>query len=123
MSVPRAISLPVVLMIVAVVTAVAFLDYSIPHLEDYRQYALGRDHLPRAPIVIFVFRFCPFSWFLPIGAIGGAVDILRREACSARYLAWYACVFVTLCVFWTAISMFAVFGIDPIFTFGRMRPG
>jgi hypothetical protein len=107
-------------MTVAVVFVAACIDCVIPHFEKYRQYAKGAEAVPKPAITQFIFAVHPYSFALPVCAVLLAVDILRRKTCVAAYLLWYACGFATLCVFWTAISMLAVYIVDPIFMFGRM---
>jgi len=100
----------------------AFVDYTVPHLETYRQYAKHTDVLPKARITEFIFAASPYSWFLPALAAVIAVDVFRRKNCSLQYLIWYVCIMVMLASIWTVLTMLGIFLVDPVFTFGPTLP-
>ena len=121
MHLPRSLTTPIVLTLVAISAISAFLSYTLPDSEQYRQYAKGTASLPKPRITSFVFALHSYSVALPVIAFGLAWDVLRRRSCTARRVLWYTSFIVTVSCLWTAAALLGVYLVDPVFVFGRLR--
>lgn len=107
MTLPRQITVPIVLALSLIALLAAFLTTAKATIA-YHSY---EHFIPKAAMPAFSLVFEPLSpagWLLPFLTIGAAIPLIRRPQCSAVYLAWYVSAIILLILVWVGATYWAV---------------
>ncbi len=105
----RKITIPIVVTIMLGIFCIVFTFYFIGKSEfEYSRWSRELGEL--RPQLTGIYRSAlPFSWLFLVATIVTGTDILRRNQCSIRYLAWYCCFVGIFCITWMIFSGLAYY--------------